>query len=367
MTAILPQHIAIICSRLDLPGGIERAIINLANLLKEKAHEVTLIILDETKESFYPITPGIKIIQHPLFFGITDRGNILTKKSALIADTLKLKKILRDINPDLIITTEYPFAIAAILSGARKISKVISWEHHHFYELKRSFTWEKLFHLAYPRLDAVVCLNNDEKNIYTKINPRSLVIPNFIFQGPGKAALENKLILTIARLTHIKGIDLLLQTARLILQKHSDWKWKILGDGEMKNEVEDFIQKESLGNNLVIQNPVHHNIQHEYLESSMFVMTSRNECFPMTLLEAMSYGVPCIAINCETGPRHIIRPNEDGILVEKEKPVKLAEAISLLINDEERRKKMGEAATRNIQRFSREKIYGLWEGLIMVE
>jgi len=358
-----PKLIAILCSRLDLPGGIERAITNLANLLKEKGNSVTLIVLDETKESFFPIATGIKLDQYYLIFGITDQGNILTRKSALIADTLKLKKILADINPDLVIATEYPFAIAAILSGSRKISKVIAWEHHHFHELKRSFVWEKLFRLTYPRMDAVVCLNDDEKKIYTQLNPRSIVIPNFIRTGIHKAALVNKTILTIARLTHVKGIDLLLQTAKLILQKHIDWKWKIIGDGEMGKEVKDFIQKESLGNHLIIQKPVDHNIQKEYLEASMYVMTSRNECFPMTLLEAMSNGVPCIAFDCETGPRHIIRQNEDGIVVEKENPLKLAEAISSLINDEERRKKMGEKAFGNIQRFSPEKNYELWRGV----
>ncbi|MBL0131796.1 MAG: glycosyltransferase [Chitinophagaceae bacterium] len=31
------------------------------------------------------------------------------------------------------------------------------------------------------------------------------------------------------------------------------------------------------------------------------MMTSRNECFPMTLLEAMSVGLPCISVDCETG------------------------------------------------------------------
>src|SRR5258705_14002350 len=92
----------------------------------------------------------------------------------------------------------------------------------------------------------------------------------------------------------------------------------------------------------------------------MLVMTSLNECFPMVLLEALGNGLPCIAFDCDTGPRHIITHNEDGLLVEKEDPVKLAEAISSLIVNEEQRKKMGTNAFKNIQRFSPDVIYELW-------
>ncbi|MBK8142709.1 MAG: glycosyltransferase [Chitinophagaceae bacterium] len=92
-------------------------------------------------------------------------------------------------------------------------------------------------------------------------------------------------------------------------------------------------------------------------------MTSRNECFPMTLLEAQSAGLPCISFDCDSGPRHIIKNEENGILVEKENTLQLAAAVSSLIMDEAKRKKMGELAFNNIQEFSPGKIYQLWKEL----
>jgi glycosyltransferase involved in cell wall biosynthesis len=159
----------------------------------------------------------------------------------------------------------------------------------------------------------------------------------------------------------MKGITYILQTAKLVLQKQPDWQWKIIGEGEMQETVSAFIEKENLQNKLILQKPVGHNIYPEYQNASMFVLASRNESFSMVLLEAMSNGLPCIAFDCDTGPRHIIKHNEDGILVEKENPDKLAEAIDSLISNEEKRKKMGVSAIANVQRFYPESIYQLWK------
>ena len=358
------QHIAILCTRLDLPGGIERAIVNVANLFTQKNHKVSLVILDETVNSFYPIGGSINIIREKLSFGITKEGNIVSRKIKLLTDVLKLRKILKQLNADVIIATEYPFAIAASLTGAKKRSKILSWEHHHFYELEKNNFWERLFRISYPKLDAVVCLNADEKKLFEQLNSNTAVIPNFINVNSEPKPQPLPLLLTIARLAPVKGINLLLETAAIVLKQHPEWKWKIIGDGELKNHVLAFIQKEYLTNQLILQAPVNYKVEEEYQQAAIYVMTSEHECFPMTLLEAMSIGTPCVAVDCETGPRHIIRNNEDGLLVKERAPQKLAAAISSLINDEQKRQQMGQKAHENSQRVSPEKSYELWNNLI---
>ncbi len=355
------KHIALLCSRLDLPGGIERAIVNTAGLFAEKGHRVTLVILDETADSFYPVHPAIWIVQQPLSFGITKEGNLITRKIRMLSDVLKLRKLLKETLPDFLIATEYPFAAAAILAGAGKRSNIASWEHHHLYELKRNIFWHKIFKFTYPRLDTIVCLNEDEKKLFEPVNHNPVVIPNFISPALSRSPLSSKMILTVARLAHVKGIDLLISTAKILFAKHPDWKWKVIGSNGKDNIVADVIRQEGLSNHLIIQAPVDHNIMPEYQNACMYVMTSRHECFPMTLLEAQSAGLPCIAFDCETGPRHIIRHDENGLLVEKENTLRMADAISSLIKDEEKRRKMGEKAWENISRFSPENIYALWK------
>ena len=365
--SLVPKHIIFLCSRLDLPGGIEKAIVQLANLLNQKGYKITLLVLDETDTVFYPVDAGIKLMKEPLFFGITDKGNTLTRKAAFVKNVLQLRKKLKALDPDIVIATEYPFAIAAVLTGIRKKAKLITWEHHHLHELAKSFFWEKMFRLTYPRSNAVVCLNADEKKLFDEFNDNTVVIPNFISPAARKSSLTNKMILTVGRLTKVKGTDLLLQAAKLVFKKHPDWQWTMIGEGEMKEQVISFIKEEDMKNNFLLSLPVSPVLEAEYLNASIYVCSSRLESFGMTILEAMSAGLPCISFDCETGPRHIITRNKDGILVEKENPAKLAEAISSLIINEEQRKKMGEKAFENVKRFSPEKIYEPWHQLLTID
>lgn len=355
------KHIVFLCSRLDLPGGIERAVVNTANLFASKGNQTTLLILDHPHKSFYPINERIQVLQQSLSFGITPEGNIVSRKITLISDVLKLRRLLKHLQPTLVIATEYPFAAASILSGVNKWTQVISWEHHHHAWLEKNRFWTWLCKQTYTRLNGIVCLNKEEASHYETIAP-TFIVPNFVENLSGKkSASTNKIILSVGWLIHRKGIDLLLKTAKEVLHKHPDWIWKLIGMGEMKEEVIQFIQINELNGRLLLQSPSDSEITQEYINASLYVLSSRYEAFPMVLLEALSFGVPCISFNCSSGPSDIITDSEDGVLVETGNTQQLSTAISSLISNEELRKKMGEKAVLNVQRFSPENIYTLWE------
>lgn len=357
------RHIAILCSRLDLPGGIERAIVNTAGLFVSKGNKVTLAILDETAEQFYGLDARVNIVLQSLSFGITSEGNIITRKIRLLTDILKLRKILRQINADIVIATEYPFSIAALLTGIRKKSKLISWEHHHFFWLEKNQFWSRLYNLAYPRFDNIVCLNNSEAVHYKKIAPVS-VIPNFVDNVSAERATgEAKIILSVGHLIPRKGIDMMMKVAAEILHRYPGWKWKLIGDGEMKQEVLQFIKSENLEDRFLLQAPSKE-IEKEYRGASFFVLTSRFEAFPMVLLEAQSFGLPLVSFDCPSGPAEIIEDRRNGLLIKDGNVQSMISGIASLIGDENKRKEMAAGSFEFSKKFSSENIYVLWEELL---
>jgi glycosyltransferase involved in cell wall biosynthesis len=104
-------------------------------------------------------------------------------------------------------------------------------------------------------------------------------------------------------------------------------------------------------------------IMEKYLESSICVLSSIYEGFPLVIMEAMSCGVPCVSFDTPFGPRNIIKNGEDGILVDYLNSQALAENICKVIEDEQLRKRLGKKAKQNIQRFSQDAIMKQWTDL----
>ncbi|MFL5787232.1 MAG: glycosyltransferase family 4 protein [Flavisolibacter sp.] len=358
------KHIVLVCSRLDEPGGTERANLNAAHLLLQKGYKVTIVILDITDASFYPMDERITVIQRPYLFGIDKRGNFITRKMDLIREIFQLRKLIRSLKADVLIATGYPFAIALILAGCHKWCRVYSWEHHHYHWIKKNKFWNWLINICYPKLNGIICYNKDEPKYYLHFGCKMYVIPNFVVSFPPLSDLHEKFLLTVGWLNWRKGVDLIPYMAGKILDRHPDWKWKLIGQGELKEQLLLHINEFGLQDKLIIEDPVKPLTSDDYKQNSLFVMTSRMEPFGLVLIEAMSNGIPCIAFDCKTGPGNIITDKEDGYLIPLEDKEKMIEAIDELIKDQNKRLEMGSKAYRNSHRFSAENVFLLWRELI---
>lgn len=361
------NHIVFACSYLHVPGGYEKAVITTANLFSRNGWQVTLLILDQCLETYFEIDKKVILVQADLDFGITSKGNMLSRKLRFRKHLSALNKIVKSLAPDFLICTEYHFATAAVLCGAGKFTRIFSWEHHHYGAQIRNMFWEMLFKFAYRKLDAVVCLNPDEKDYYQTINKNTVVIPNFIDTPEAGTQVNHKPfdLISVTRFNRIKGIDLLMSTARLLFSLKPGIRWKLIGYGEQEEELLEFIRTEGLDEQLIYQPAVKQDLIEDYRSARLFVMTSRNECFPLVLLEAMSHGLPCVSFDCNTGPRHIIQPGYNGILTEPAQPEELAKSILQILNQPELQQHMSARALMSAAAFSPDTIYKKWEALFI--
>ena len=94
-------------------------------------------------------------------------------------------------------------------------------------------------------------------------------------------------------------------------------------------------------------------------------MTSRYEGQPMTLLEAMTRGLPLISFDILTGPNEIITDGENGFLCKKESDDDMIQKILYLINNENERIRMSDNCKKHIGIFNIDGIIDEWKKLLV--
>lgn len=173
--------------------------------------------------------------------------------------------------------------------------------------------------------------------------------------------LGHKQVIAVGRYVPQKGFDRLIPAWQLVARKHPDWILRIYGDG-MREQLQQQIDSLGITASCILE-PTVSNIVDKYCESSIFALSSRFEGFGMVIIEAMACGVPPVSFTCPCGPQDIISDGKDGLLVEDGNIEQLAEKISYLIENEDIRKKMGQQARMDVQRFRIENIAEQWKQL----
>lgn len=207
-----------------------------------------------------------------------------------------------------------------------------------------------------------IVLTHADLKTYPRLLQKKLgVIPNFtnINKNSYTAKLDNNIVLAAGRIERIKGFDLLVEAWKEVVTRYPDWTLRIAGGGN-PYELTQIIKEQKLEESVKLTGPVKE-MSAEYLNSSIFVLSSRSEPFGLVLIEAMSFGVPVVSFDCPNGPREIINDGIDGKLVENGNIKALATAITEMIADKGARKKMGKAAIQKYNdKYTIDKIILMW-------
>ena len=141
--------------------------------------------------------------------------------------------------------------------------------------------------------------------------------------------------------------------------KAPEWRLDIFGQGEWKERLQQQIVDCGLEGCCAINAPTA-DIVSEYAASSLLVMSSHYEGFPMVLIEGMACGLPAVSFDYKCGPRDIIREGVDGFIARDGDVADLAGKMLLVIGDEQLRRSMGQAAREVVRRFSPDSVMEKW-------
>ena len=358
-------------------GGIENAVATLANLLCNKYDVEILSVYRLYKEPVFKLDDRIKINyisnlkpnkKEMIYYLKKKNFNMFFKGMAQSVKIgyikyIKTALILRNLETDIIISTRtiHNFLVSKFVS--KKIKR-IAWEHNHHNNDKK---YIKSFVNSCKKLDYVVSVSKELSNFYKDyFGNKSIYIPNCLDSIQAKSSkLESKNIIAVGRLSKEKGFDDLLKVFKKISFKHQDWKLNIVGDGMEKNSLLELAKELKLGDKVIFHGFQNKDYINELLlDSSIYVMTSHTESFGLVLIEAMSYGVPCISYTSAQGANEIIANNETGFLIEDRNEEEMVNKIELLINDQNLRKKMGKKSKEKSKDYDSKVVLEKWSKLI---
>lgn len=357
------------------PGGMERVLAVKANYLVSKGYDVVVVTTDQRgQQAFFKLDE--RIHSYDLCINYEDNnGASLIKKVLQFPHKQRLHKkrlaeLLLKERPDITVSmfcNDVNF-LAGIKDGSKKLLEI------HFSKYKRlqygrKGLWglaDRLLTLVDARkvrkFDKFVVLTKEDKALWTG-TPGICVIPNpLTLEGDTVSSLERKKAVAIGRLTPQKGFDRLVKAWAIVHRHCPEWSLDIVGDGQDKEALKKLIGDEAL-EDVVHLLPSVDNISEVYLNSSLYVMSSRYEGLPLVLTEAHSFGVPTVSFNCKCGPTDIIEDGVNGFLVEDGNIVQLAARIVTLMQDTDLRKRMGEAAKISSKQYSERRIMGMWTEL----
>ena len=369
------KKITILCLHLGV-GGIEKYISSLSKML-EQNYKIEIISTYKTLDKpAFDFSNKVKIK-----YLINDRPykeelKDSIKKLKLIsivkylfknAKLLMLKyseniKIIKSINSDYIITTR-DFHNKLVGKYAKdKIIKIATEHNHH----NNNSRYIKKVVTSLKNIDYFVVVSEDLKEFYkNKIgDTKCLYIPNVIDNIYDKPKYNtNYNLVSVGRFSKEKAFEDLIEVIGIVKKDIPNIHLNLVGDGKLKNDITNKIESLDLKENIKLCGYLSQSeIKKVMLDSSLYVMTSLTESFGLVLIEANSYGIPCIAFDSASGAKQIIENKE--LLISNRDKEKMAKLIVKLLKDKDKLQAYGKEAYNNCQKYLLVNVKKKWLDLL---
>lgn len=354
-------------------GGIETATINTANELAKKYNVeiISLYNLKNNQENL--ISKDIKITHlmntspnKKEFLEAYNNKNIskILKEGVKSLKIIVLKPILirnyiQESDSKIIVSTRSEFS--RILSKyKRKEAIAIAQEHHHHNNNKK---YLNVLKKKYKNIDYLFALTDsllkDYENLLVKNKKIKIILmPNILSSKNEKRAnFNSKNLISVGRLHPDKRVGELVD---IISNVKNFSNFFIIGDGEEYSQIDQRINELNLQNKIkMLGYKTQEEIKEYYSNSTIFIMASISEGLPMVLLEAMSYGIPCIAYKI-SGVEDIIINDYNGYLIEPRNQKEFIKKIEYLLSNEKEYKRLEENAYITSKKYYPEVIIKKW-------
>lgn len=379
------MNIAILIPEME-GGGAERVASLVGNYYVDKGHNVYYFLAKNNKRCAYEVHG--KIIN-------TEIQTAGSNMSYLVKASLIMRKYKIKYKIDVSISFMEWFNYINILSKGRdrvitRICTILSERN----EIKQYYLYNrKLIKHMYNHADSVVVMTDyamrEMMEIYGVRREKLVKIPNPIARlentnESNEWEYGNNTVICVGRLEDVKQHNIAIRAFSMVVKEIPNAKLIILGIGPNTSKIKALIRRLNIEDNVNLLG-FKKNINYYLEHSKVFLMTSKTEGFPNSMLEAMSMGVPVVSIDSPGAPREIlgiegkkqdIQYGKYGIVTPyicnkylanetiESNEIILAKAIIQLLSDENLRKKYSKASHIRAGMYDMKKIMNMWNKTI---
>lgn len=298
-------------------------------------------VLKNRSTTFRPFgNPEIKVF-HDQPYIVSHKLDLGVSKAIKDSVISTYNKIISEVGePDFIwaVTLSGAFATVAINEKSTKKIPFILQEHSNKLTMHIKNCWQKeqLTKLRNEKFEILPVAKRQVDQFRNQGFTQDIeVVPNpvsnlFFNSAITKSADKSLNILCVGRLSDIKDPLLQVNTAAALQSSGVDFTWNFIGDGEMRQEVENAIKVVKLSNFILHGLKTKEEIIKALKKADVFVLTSKSENCPVALIEAQAMGVPCVVVENNASEYVVLEGN--GLAVSNN-PVQLADAIKEFSQD----------------------------------
>lgn len=373
------MKICIICQNIQTLGGLQVVVTSIAQQLKESEEtEITFLMPKLSSAPCFALPAGFNIKNLEDFVPSQNQKykriiRTLNRKTGCFDFTVAIpmmermlfarssvEKLAEFINAqmfDWVVGTAFNYSLLTALLADKVKCKTAGWMHSTFqgyYGIKgTAYYGLKCLNRKYlPRLNRCFVLNQSDKRAFDRNYKMDTVVlhnpvcSKRVQQGTNKHGE----LLFVGRLNkQVKGLDYLAEIIKQLKKEDVKFHLTIVGSGPDEEWLKQKFRENNLGE-CVTFTGFQEDVTPYYGQAAVLLSTSRWEGFGMTIVEAMSVGVPCVSFDND-GACEIIHNATDGILIPKYEVNKFAQAVKELLKDDTAWKQLSIAAMERAKDF----------------
>jgi glycosyltransferase involved in cell wall biosynthesis len=279
----------------------------------------------------------------------------------------RLRSVLREIHPDVVVAFMTEANVVTLWACQNLGVRVVISERNQpdrpgLGQLRRLAR-----RLSYPFANAMVVQTDAIAAWATaRFSIPVHVIPNPVLLGQNRdhsKPTDTHLIISLGRLAHQKGFDVLLKSFAALARKHPSWKLVIYGEGPDRAYLEHLRSESGLEDRIALPGLTKDSLGALRL-ASLFALPSRFEGYPNALLEALGCGLPVIATSCPGATAEILANGAHGMLVPPDNAATLAAALDAMMSAADLRQNYASRARTAVEHLDIEIVGQRWLNLL---